>query len=437
MRLAPSFLLASLIAATALGQSPALPRLPDSTFGVLRGDLDQVDAAAMFKSMADAINADTATPASQKAAVIKTLAEAQADVTRWTDAFRKAGGKRAYVVFDATVISGQQPAVIVPLEAGLDEQAITNLLTTGDAATAAPKNGPTTVLRVEDALIAGPTASVGRYKTLAPKPRPEIAAALDAAGASPVRFAFVPTVQLKGFAEAGLPNLPPQLGGGPTTDLTRNLTWLALGLATPPEPKLSLALQSPTPEGAATLSQILTQGLDALAQDPTANQRLPGLGKALAQLKPQVEGSTVRAGLQGETMQGLLTQMAISMHQAREAALSVKSVTNERQLLMAVHMYAAENNGALPADLASLGKYVSKPATIDELLTNPRDPERKDAYVYLRPAEKMSLIANPPRTVLIHEAYDAWPGKLVVGFADGHVEMIGDEAQFKALLANK
>jgi prepilin-type processing-associated H-X9-DG protein len=39
---------------------------------------------------------------------------------------------------------------------------------------------------------------------------------------------------------------------------------------------------------------------------------------------------------------------------------------------------------------------------------------------------------------MLYEAYDAWPqGGIGVGFADGHVETVADEASFQKMLNNK
>ena len=67
------------------------------------------------------------------------------------------------------------------------------------------------------------------------------------------------------------------------------------------------------------------------------------------------------------------------------------------------------------------------------MLTNPRDRQRKPAYVYLKPLTEFARAGRDH--VVVYEAHEAWPaGGINVGFADGHVELIADQAQFKRLL---
>lgn len=66
---------------------------------------------------------------------------------------------------------------------------------------------------------------------------------------------------------------------------------------------------------------------------------------------------------------------------------------------------------------------------------NPRQPNRGAAgFVYLRPALPMPKIKAPDHRMVLYEAHDTFGDGLWVGFADGHVRFIEDEARFKALL---
>ena len=94
--------------------------------------------------------------------------------------------------------------------------------------------------------------------------------------------------------------------------------------------------------------------------------------------------------------------------------------------------YASERGGEWPDTLEVLYEIGYMEESCRHLLVNPRQPARKDGYVYIKPLKKYPAFG----TVVIHEAYDVWPeGGLVVAFADGDVEIVQSEAEFKRMLS--
>ncbi len=103
----------------------------------------------------------------------------------------------------------------------------------------------------------------------------------------------------------------------------------------------------------------------------------------------------------------------------------IVSASRMKVLLLGMAMYEAENRGLFPDSLEVLyPKYVEK--------KEPRDA----GYIYNKPAASVPKLKNTAQTVVLYEKFDRWPGGINVGFADGHVEWIADEAKFKELLAN-
>ena len=69
-----------------------------------------------------------------------------------------------------------------------------------------------------------------------------------------------------------------------------------------------------------------------------------------------------------------------------------------------------------------------------ERAVNPRDPQRTPAYIYIKPPPQKEL-HNPDRLVVVYEAHDPGARQIAVGFADGHVEVLNEDAFKKAMEA--
>lgn len=101
---------------------------------------------------------------------------------------------------------------------------------------------------------------------------------------------------------------------------------------------------------------------------------------------------------------------------ARYAQLESRgqNMINIKKMLLAGFKYAGENNGQWPA-------------TID-LLAGP--DIKTEGHIYILPNKAIS----PQKNVVIYESYETWGDGINVGFADGHVEFIKNEADFQNLL---
>lgn len=105
--------------------------------------------------------------------------------------------------------------------------------------------------------------------------------------------------------------------------------------------------------------------------------------------------------------------------QSREARM--ESMMNIKKLMFACLSYSS-NYKQLPESLDVLRQQ-----GIDaKLFVNPQRPDVTDGYVYVRPGDDSA----PQTAVMIYEAYEDWGEGINVGFADGHVEFMTDEAEF-------
>ena len=102
-------------------------------------------------------------------------------------------------------------------------------------------------------------------------------------------------------------------------------------------------------------------------------------------------------------------------------------------------MYLSDHKGDIPVDMESIKSYLGTKETSDavfaRLMINPQSPNQKPGYIYVKPnVDKIAKIEMPSTRLVIYENFDKWPGKIAVGFADGHVENVVDKARFDKLV---
>ncbi len=133
-----------------------------------------------------------------------------------------------------------------------------------------------------------------------------------------------------------------------------------------------------------------------------------------------------RLTLEAEVDIPVLAKGLAAVTQAVESSRERSSAMSRmRHTAMAIVMYAHGNERrALPPNLQPVRPYV---AGRPETLTSPGSGKR---FVYREElaGKRIDEIADPARTVLIHEAADAHPDGGCVGYVDGHVEWLPREA---------
>jgi len=100
----------------------------------------------------------------------------------------------------------------------------------------------------------------------------------------------------------------------------------------------------------------------------------------------------------------------------------MNSAKKMKKILLNCIMYAQEHENQWPDSLQDLTNY----GLTRDTLNNPRQPERENGYIYIKPSTPMS-----PQQVVLYEAHDSWGDGINVGYADGHVQFIKEESNFK------
>jgi prepilin-type processing-associated H-X9-DG protein len=177
------------------------------------------------------------------------------------------------------------------------------------------------------------------------EPRADLTAALAAAGDAPVAVVAIPSETQRRALEEAVPELPPQLGGGPIEAFSQGMSWGVATLRARPRPAFDLAFEAKDAASAAVLGKVMAGVRDLLLEQAAAQPELARLREAFAKMAPKVEGTRV-------TMAGDATAavevVAAPIKAAREAARRAQSVSNLKQLALAMHNYH-DAQGAFPA----------------------------------------------------------------------------------------
>jgi hypothetical protein len=266
-------------------------------------------------------------------------------------------------------------------------------------------------------------------------PNPEMTAALESGKEKPaIQIAIAPSAEARRAFEELAPTLPPQLGGGPTRDLTHGFRWASVNIKLPPQPMLRVVIHSPDAQAAEALDKLIKQAIDSgvkvleeVAKKPD-NPRDAAMMKTMASILPKLaparENDRLVLALDERGLGDMSGLLAASLVGARAQAQQVQSLSNIRQQLMAAFMYANEHKGQFPDDLkAVLEKYQVPP----QAAVVPANP--KVGYTYLKPPKGTREAGS---RIVLYEA-EAFHGFRAAGFADGHAELM-TEAYFQKVL---
>ncbi|MCC7193015.1 MAG: hypothetical protein IT444_09575 [Phycisphaeraceae bacterium] len=238
-----------------------------------------------------------------------------------------------------------------------------------------------------------------------------LAAALSLAGDAPIRIAVKPNEQLRAKIAQAQQNALPAV-----QQLLADLSaaeWTSGQIFLGDSPNVRLVIQSADDAGATSLSNSLNAAIlqaqqqmaplkAAMAKGMTVSPRMTmmvGPMLLLDGMKADAKGSQVAIALSTEKLKEVGTVIGPAIRNARAAAKATSSMSNMRQLSVAIQTYMADNDGAYPAKLDDLSKYVNGQEGLKALLTNPRTGEYP-GYGYAQPPDPKTADAT---TVLLWE----------------------------------
>lgn len=180
---------------------------------------------------------------------------------------------------------------------------------------------------VGKAVVVGAPEKVALYKTITPAERPELTKAFAAAGEkASVVAAFLPTEAVRGLVGMSMPQLPPQLGGGPSTIISQGLRWLTISgdsptAAMPRRAAVRLTIQAKDAEAAGKLNDLLAKAIEMGKQSAKEQSKKPEDAAAIdtlfSLLTPEVAGDRLKLNLDDTKTQKLFDVAMPQMVKAR------------------------------------------------------------------------------------------------------------------------
>jgi prepilin-type processing-associated H-X9-DG protein len=215
--------------------------------------------------------------------------------------------------------------------------------------------------------------------------------------------------------------------------VSRGLQSASLSIGFPPSASLKLIVTGIDADAAKKLNEMVSKAVSWAGKFKQGPPEALAFTKLVAQLKPELQGNQVVIALTESQMHKLSATFAASVLNARVAALRVQVMSNLRQLGTAMMMYANDHDGSLPKDLgAELDPYLG--GSVKRVWSDPLRPNQKQPYVYIRLADKQPHVTDAAKSIILYENHTTWDNGINVAFADGHVEWITDEKQFKQML---
>ena len=405
--------------------------------GAIRVDLQRVDVEATWQKLVAMLQP---TPRERES-----MGRDKDHIAQWVGDFRAAGGQELWLIFTLARLDREPFYVVVPLRPGVKADVLATMLVAKPSergpggSRPAGKGGPFSGFKaatLRGAIVAAPPGLMEVLRGSQPVARPEAAAAIAAATPAACQVFWLPTKDMRRVIEETLTELPDELGGGPATVLTRGALWAVASMDGPPQMSLRIVVQSKDDNAAKALGELFPKAIRWAVHRMDLKIDPPQWDQLIRALTPKAVGPRLELALGGPQLDAVISDLLTpSLHKARAQARRALAMNQVRQLVTAVHVYAGDHQGQLPPRFEALARYVGGPEGLARLLVNPRRPGVKVGFVYVRPAALLKDIARTDRTVMVYEAYDQWGDGICVGFVDGHVEFVADEARFKKLLA--
>lgn len=249
-----------------------------------------------------------------------------------TDGARRAGVKDVYFMAPPTIFIAQRPQMLmlmaIPVSSDEQEAAVRAALK----------------LKPEEGRRIGSVLAIGRSvpKEFHPVERPELATAFEAAGDTAAQLILIPPTDASRVMDELLPQLPKELGGGPSSVLTRGVRWAAAGIDISPRKTAQLVIKSEDAQAAETLRAKLVELVRLAGEHKEVRKKVPEFEAVAAFLTPRIEGDrlVVSSDEKTELYERVLTALRRPF---LEAAAKATSVDNLKHIGLAIYNYEQVN----------------------------------------------------------------------------------------------
>ena len=199
--------------------------------------------------------------------------------------------------------------------------------------------------------------------------------------------------------------------------------WIMLSAKPGEAPTAQIVAEMPDEYSAKQLST-MAAGLLQLGQNIFTQMiaqrggEAPDLTPVVTTLTPKVDGKRVTVSADTKSIALVGGMMAPAIINARQQALKIKLAGQMRQVLMGIHMYAAEHNDTLPPNLDSLKEYIG--GNMEKIYTHPVGGYSPAFKYDNQGAKRLGELKDVSKTVLLVEIDK--DGKPIKGGFRGHAD---------------
>ncbi|OPZ25956.1 MAG: hypothetical protein BWZ02_02238 [Lentisphaerae bacterium ADurb.BinA184] len=118
--------------------------------------------------------------------------------------------------------------------------------------------------------------------------------------------------------------------------------------------------------------------------------------------------------------------MLPALSQARAKARETVCMSNAKQVMVGVFQYAYDHQDQLPDSVDALTEDLGDQESRSRLLTCPQSGATP-CFELVITGRDLSSLPNPGQTVVLRETQAPHHGRRVVGYADGHVEIVAGD----------
>jgi hypothetical protein len=210
------------------------------------------------------------------------------------------------------------------------------------------------VQRLGNGLVAGKATVIERLTRGKGNARPELPAALAAAGDAPLRFLLLPSEDHRRVIREVMP-ISPGLSNIPAKVLADGFVWAALAVDFKPKPSLKLTVQSADAGAAKNLAGLMESGLALIGrqvfygESKSLRDALPEQFDAVAvALKPAVNGSRLTVTISDQAVDKAIAALIVSALDRVGPAVQSVSGQNMHRIVVGLHSYADVNQRHFP-----------------------------------------------------------------------------------------
>ncbi len=180
-----------------------------------------------------------------------------------------------------------------------------------------------------------------------PDDRPELPAALEAAGDSAVQILFLPPKHYRRVLDETVSELPKELGGGSVQVFTRGILWAAMGIDLAPKLGLRIVMQSEDAAAANALRDKFAELLRLAGTNNRVKTDFPDFDAIAALLTPRTEGNRLVVTLDQNDRKAaaLVASLVQPIRTMRRRSGVFESMNNLRTLVLGMLNY--ENHSAV------------------------------------------------------------------------------------------